>query len=147
MKLLLTFILVVLAFTSCQRTSNSAVHQADSIWKPYSKQAALESIKHNKPIIIDFYADWCPNCHDLDRTVFSRADVQAKLAKVTALRMDVTNQDDPQVQQIIQEYDIEGVPTVILFDGKGREIPESRVMGLVTPEEFLQALGLMGVLK
>ena len=72
------------------------------------------------------------------RRFFLMPEIQAKLAQVTALRMDVTNQDDPEVQKIAQEYDIEGVPTVIFLDSHGREIKDSRVIGFVTPKNFLK---------
>ena len=100
---------------------------------------------HKKPVVIDFWAEWCPNCHDLDRMVFSLPQIQAQLTQVTTLKMDVTNQDDPQVQKILQEYEIEGVPTVIFLDGHGVEINNSRVIGFVTPQEFSQALAMFKI--
>ncbi len=102
---------------------------------------------HKKPVVIDFFAEWCPNCHELDDVVFSRPDIQAKLAQFTTLRMDVTNQDDAQVQKILEEYNIEGVPTVIFLDRHGVEINNSRVIGFVTPQEFSQALALLTIFK
>lgn len=134
--------LLIFAFSSCRQAPRS---QFD--WKPYSKQALEDSLAHHKPVVIDFWAQWCPNCHDLDRLVFSLPQIQAKLAQVTALRMDVTDQDDPQVQKIIQEYVVDGVPTVIFIDGKGQEINNSRIIGFVTPEEFSQAFALLALLK
>lgn len=116
-------------------------------WKPYSKQALEESIAHHKPVVIDFYADWCPVCHELDDTVFSLPQIQAKLAQVTALRMDATDQDDPAVQKIAEGYGIEGLPTVVFLDGKGKEIDNSRVIGFVTPHDFSQSLALLKIFK
>jgi thioredoxin:protein disulfide reductase len=142
MKIFISLILLVCVFSSCQQAS-----KPEFPWKPYSKQAVTDSIVHHKPVVIDFWAEWCPNCHDLDREVLSLPQIQAKLAQVTALRMDVTNQDDPKVQNIIQEYGIEGVPTVIFLDGKGQEVDNSRVIGFVTSQEFSQALALLRIFK
>ena len=133
---------MIFAFSSCRQ---APVHEFS--WKPYSQQAVEDSVVYRKPVVIDFFAQWCPNCHELDREVYSLPQIQAKLAQVTALRMDVTNQDDPQVQQIAQEYGIEGVPTVIFLDSKGQEIKDSRVIGFVTPQEFTQALALLKIFK
>ena len=144
MKILISMMLLIFAFSSCER---GVERQSSFPWKPYSKQAIEDSVAHHKPVVIDFSAEWCPNYHELDRTVFSLPQIQAKLAQVTALRMDVTNQDDPAVQQIIQEYGLEGVPTVIFLDSHGQEIKDSRVAGLVTPEEFSQALAMLAILK
>src|SRR5208283_4106328 len=131
MKILISVMLLIFVFSSCRQVPGD---QSEFSWKPYSKQAVEDSVAHKKPIVIDFFAQWCPNCHELDREVFSLPQIQAQLAQVTALRMDVTNQDDPQVQEIIQEYGVEGVPTVIFLDSKGQEIKDSRVMGLVTSQ-------------
>jgi thiol:disulfide interchange protein DsbD len=144
MKILISLILLVFVFSSCHQ---APTHASKFIWKPYSKHAVEDSAAHKKPVVIDFFAEWCPNCHDLDRIVFSRPEIQAKLAQVTALRMDVTNQDDPEVQKIIQEYGIEGVPTVIFLDSHGAEVKDSRVIGFVTPQEFSQAFALLNLLK
>jgi len=144
MKKFICLILMIFAFTSCQKAT---VNSSDFKWKPYSNLALAEAIDQKKPVVIDFWAQWCPNCHDLDREVFSRPDIQAKLAKVVALRMDVTNQDDPAVQKIIDQYGIEGVPTIVFLDSKGVEIPNSRVIGFVTAQEFSQAFALLALLK
>jgi len=144
MKKLLGFLFIILILSSCQQVPKSNVI---SIWKPYSKKALEESMAHQKPVVIDFFADWCPNCHDLDREVFSLPAIQAKLSHVTTLRMDATNQDDPQVQNILQEYGVEGLPTVVFIDSKGQEIANSRVIGFVTPEEFSQSLAMFNIFK
>jgi thiol:disulfide interchange protein DsbD len=144
MKLLISLLLVTIIFSSCQQEKSD---QLIYPWKPYSKQALMDAAAGHKPVVIDFYADWCPICHELDRTVFSRPEIQAKLAQVVALRMDATNQDDPQVQQILQDYEVEGLPTIVFLDSHGQEIKDSRVIGFVTSKEFSQALAIFNILK
>jgi len=144
MKILISLLFLIFIFSSCQQTPTQ---QSKFPWTPYSKKALEDSVAHHKPVIIDFFAEWCPNCHELDKEVFSLPEIQAKLAQVTTLREDVTNQDDPEVQKIAQEYDIEGVPTVIFLDGNGHEIPNSRVIGFVPPQEFSQSLALLTIFK
>ena len=144
MKILISLLLLIFVFSSCQQ---APTHLSKFNWKPYSKEALADSVAHKKPVVIDFFAEWCPNCHDLDRTVFSQPEIQAKLSQITTLRMDATNQDDPAVQQILQDYGIEGVPTVVFLDSKGHEIIGSRIIGLVTPNEFSQVLALLRIFK
>lgn len=144
MKILISLLLLIVVLSSCRQ---GPTHGPKFLWKPYSKQAIADSIANQRPVVIDFWAEWCPNCHDLDRTVFSLPQIQAKLYQVTALRMDVTNQDDPDVQKVIQDYQVDGVPTVVFLDRKGKEIDNSRVIGLVTPQEFSQALALLTIFK
>jgi len=144
MKMILSLMFLIFAFSSC---GQAPAHQSEFLWKPYSKQALEDSVSHKIPVVIDFFAEWCPNCHELDREVFSLPEIQAKLAQVTALRIDVTNQEDPEVQRIAQEYGIEGVPTVIFLDSKGQEINNSRIIGFVTAQEFFQSLALLKIFE
>ena len=144
MKIFISLLMLVVVFSSCQP---AALKGNKFPWKPYSKEALDDSIAHHRPVVIDFYADWCPNCQDLDREVFSLPAIQAKLAQVTALRVDATNQDDPKVQQLLQDYGIEGLPTVVFIDSKGQEIKDARVIGFVTPNDFSQSLAMFNLLK
>jgi thioredoxin:protein disulfide reductase len=144
MKIYIYVMFLIFAFSSCRQPAG---HLSEFHWRSYSKQAVEDSVARKKPVVIDFFADWCPNCHDLDREVFSLPEIQDQLAKTTALRMDVTDQDDPQVQKILQEYEIEGVPTVVFLDTRGHEIKESRVIGFVSPQEFYRALALLKIFK
>jgi thiol:disulfide interchange protein DsbD len=144
MKRLVGFIFLIVVLTSCQQAGPA---QGKVAWKPYSKQAVVDSINQQKPVIIDFYADWCPNCHDLDRSVFSDPSIIAKLAKVTALRMDVTDMDAQGAQSIIQEYGIDGVPTVVFLDSHGHEIADSRIIGAAGSKDFDESLALLKIFK
>jgi thiol:disulfide interchange protein DsbD len=142
MKIVISLIVMMAVFSSCRQ---APTHEYP--WKPYSQQAVEDSIAHHKPVVIDFFADWCPICHDLDRTLFALPDIQAKLAKVTALRVDATNQDDPNVQALAQQYQVEGLPTIIFLNTHGIEIKNSRLIGLVVPTDFAQAYALLSIFK
>ena len=144
MKIFINLIFIIFLCSSCHQSPS---HQSKSIWKPYSKQAIEDAVVHHKPVVIDFWAEWCPNCYELDREVFSLPQVQAQLAQVTALKMDVTNQSDPEVQKIIQQYELDGVPTIIFLDANGKEVNNSRLIGFVTPKEFLQIFTLLKISK
>jgi len=132
MKILISLVFLIFAFSPCREVLGTNPNSSGSL----IANRRLKILCAQKPIVIDFYAGWCPNCRELDQEVFSLPQIQAQLAQVTALRMDVTNQDDPKAQEIIQEYGVEGVPTVIFLDGKGQEIKDSRIIGLVTPKNF-----------
>lgn len=142
MKLWISLILILAVFSSCRQ---APVHSY--AWKPYSQKAVADSIAHKKPVIIDFFAEWCPICHELDRTLFSRPDVQAKLARVTALRVDATNQEDPNVAALAQQYEVDGLPTIIFLDSHGKEIPHSRLEGFATPSDFAQAYAMANLFQ
>ncbi len=113
------------------------------VLKPYSAEAVQESISQKKPVIIDFYAEWCISCHELDQFVFSNPKIIAQLSPFTVLRVDVTNMDDPKAQKIIDQYGVIGLPTVIFLDSHGREIQEARVAGTTAATQFLKSSALL----
>ena len=142
MKLWISLMMILIVFSSCKQVP---VHHY--AWKPYSQKAVEEAVAHKRPVVIDFFAEWCPICHDLDRALFSRPDVQAKLDKVTALRVDATNQEDPNVAAVAQQYQVDGLPTIIFLDSRGKEIPHSRLEGFATPSDFAQAYAMANILQ
>ncbi len=114
-----------------------------SVWKPYSEQAVSQSIAAHKPVIIDYFAEWCIGCQELDHQVFPNPAIAAKLKQITALRIDATNIDNPDIQQLIDKYSVIGLPTVIFLDDKGEEIKNARVEGAGKIKEFLKSFALL----
>jgi len=109
-------------------------------WQAYSIETVNASIALHKPIVIDFYADWCISCHELERTVFSSPQIITELKKVTTLRVDATNMDDPKVNEMIEKYHVIGLPTIIFLDSQGQEIKKARVEGDRSRDELLKIL-------
>jgi thiol:disulfide interchange protein DsbD len=92
-----------------------------------------------KPVMLDFYADWCVSCKEMERFTFSDAKVQAKLAGFTLLQADVTaNSADDKA--LLQRFNLFGPPGIIFFDAKGKEITGLRVVGFQDAATFLQVL-------
>lgn len=114
---------------------------ADKInWEAYSTQKVQAAIAAHKPIVIDYSAEWCPGCHVLEQTVFSDPQIKDKFAQLATLRVDATDMESPEVQSLLEQYDIIGLPTVLFLDGKGREIRQARIEGAGDVEDFLQSL-------
>lgn len=114
--------------------------KTDLIWKTYTIEAEQNAVRDKRPVVIDLYADWCIECHAIEKTIFSQPEVKARLAQVAALRVDATNFDDPKIQEVIERYEIIGLPTVLFLDDKGHEIRDARMEGAGTKEEFLRSL-------
>ena len=91
-----------------------------------------------KPVMLDFYADWCVSCKEMERFTFSKPAVNAKMKDVLLLQVDVTanNADD---KALMKRFGLFGPPGLIFFNG-GKEIPNSRVIGFLAAEPFLQHL-------
>jgi thiol:disulfide interchange protein DsbD len=86
------------------------------------------------PVMLDFYADWCVSCKEMERFTFSEPKVETQMKQVRLLQVDVTaNNDDDRA--LMKKFGLFGPPGIILFKD-GREVPESRVIGFMKPEQF-----------
>lgn len=106
-------------------------------WQQYSPETFAKAVESGKPVIIDFYADWCTPCRELDKKTFHDRDVVAESAKFTMIKVDLTKEADADVLQLLKKYDVRGVPTLIFFDSEGNEIKELQIMDYVPGNEFL----------
>ncbi|AOJ91727.1 protein-disulfide reductase DsbD [Burkholderia multivorans] len=90
-----------------------------------------------QPVMLDFYADWCVSCKEMEHLTFTDARVQARLAQLHLVRADVTanNADD---QALLKRFGLFGPPGIIFFDRNGKEI--ARVVGYQAAETFLRSL-------
>jgi thiol:disulfide interchange protein DsbD len=93
----------------------------------------------SQPVMLDFYADWCVSCKEMERFTFSDPKVKAELAQMVLLQVDVTK-NTPEDQRLLKRYRLFGPPGIIFFDRSGREIPGVRVIGYQPADKFLQSL-------
>jgi thiol:disulfide interchange protein DsbD len=94
-----------------------------------------------KPAMLDFYADWCVSCKEMERFTFSDPQVQARLAGMLLLQADVTA-NNAQDKALLKRFRLFGPPGIVFFDEKGREIEGLRVIGYQPPEKFMKSLDL-----
>ena len=97
-----------------------------------------------KPVMLDFYADWCTSCKEMERFTFSDAAVQARLKNTILLQADVTanNADD---KALLQRFQLFGPPATLFFDHQGKEQADFRVIGYQDAPQFLQSLKSAGL--
>jgi len=95
---------------------------------------------NGKTAMLDFYADWCVSCKEMEKLTFVDPAVKAKLAGTVLLQVDVTA-NDPADRAMLKRFGLFGPPGIILFDRSGREIPDSRVIGYQDSAKFLASLG------
>jgi len=92
-----------------------------------------------KTVLLDFYADWCVSCKEMEKLTFIDPAVQQKLANTMLLQVDVTaNNDDDKA--MLQRFTLFGPPGIIMFNAAGQEIPDARVIGFQDSGKFLQSL-------
>ena len=99
------------------------------------------AVTQGKPVMLDFYADWCVSCKELEKYTFSDPGVQAQLSDAVLLRTDVTA-NDAQDQALLRRFQLFGPPALLFFGPDGRERPRFRVVGFVDAEEFRGHLSL-----
>jgi thiol:disulfide interchange protein DsbD len=88
-----------------------------------------------KPVMLDFYADWCVSCIEMEKFTFTDPGVQAEFDRAVLLQADVTANDEDD-QALLKHFGILGPPTIVFFDAGGRERPEFRVVGFKKAAEF-----------
>ncbi|NLC36483.1 MAG: protein-disulfide reductase DsbD [Alcaligenaceae bacterium] len=92
----------------------------------------------DRPIMLDFYADWCVSCIEMERYTFSNIDVARKLDSFILLQADVTA-NQPEHRELLKRFRLFGPPGIIFFDTQGREL-DVRVVGFQNAERFGKAL-------
>lgn len=92
-----------------------------------------------KPVMLDFYADWCVSCKEMERFTFSDARVQQKLSSWTLLQADVTANSEED-KALLARFKLFGPPGIVFFDSKGNEIVSTRIVGYQNAIDFLQTL-------
>jgi thiol:disulfide interchange protein DsbD len=91
--------------------------------------------------IVDFAADWCAACKELEAVTFSHPDIAKRLMRARLARIDFTEPDDA----LAERYNIQGLPAVLFLDALGNEIQGSRVSGFMSPQEFGEHLSKLGM--
>ena len=105
-------------------------------WKPFTQDALAEI--SGKGVIIDFYADWCIPCKELDAATFSDPRVIELSKDFETYKADMTKSLSPEVEAIREQYNIIGVPTVLILNSKGEE--KERITGFVDADEFYKII-------
>ena len=114
---------------------------------PWMQVASLGELEERlraggKPAMLDFYADWCVSCKEMEAYTFSDPRVRAKLEGVVLLQADVTAGSEAH-RALLRRFALFGPPGIIFFDAQGREIKGLRVIGYQDAERFLKTLSAL----
>jgi len=107
------------------------------VWQDYDVGLLAEAKSNGQYVIIDFSAEWCLPCKELEHRTFSQQDVVDATLDMLRVRADLTETASPAVAKLRKDYAIKGVPTVVFLDKTGKEREDLRVFGFVDDDEFL----------
>ena len=120
-------------YTASQRTLS---------FRPYDAAAVQASVAAGRPVMMDFSADWCLPCHELELNTFTDPRVVAAAKNFDRYRVDLTKYDSPEAATLRKQFNVTGVPIVVFLGKGGNEVAEARVDGFLPPERFLQQMEL-----
>jgi thioredoxin:protein disulfide reductase len=118
--------------------SAGSVENEKSIqWHRYSEEILRQALRQTKPVFIDFYADWCAPCKELDKETFSSPEVVSLSNNFMMLKVDLTSADNPNTEALREKYQARGVPTLVFLKPDGEEMPDLRATGFEPKEVFV----------
>jgi thiol:disulfide interchange protein DsbD len=111
-------------------------------WQVYSPQLLSQAKENSKPVILDFYADWCIPCKELDKFTFSDERIITQSENFLMLKADLTHFQTEQTSEIREKYNIRGVPTIVFIDNSGKELKNLRLIEFEDADQFLQRMSM-----
>ncbi len=120
----------------------NALREPGVTWDEYDTEWLNEARLSKRPVVIDFYADWCIPCIELDRRTFTDGKVIDALDDFVRLKVDLTHFDSPESEFIRKEFGIAGVPTIVFLNRAGDEVKSARFSGYMPPKDFLERVEL-----
>ncbi|WP_150539212.1 protein-disulfide reductase DsbD [Actinobacillus vicugnae] len=126
------------ALNTTQVTNHLAIERIQSLAELKAKLTASQG----KKVMLDLYADWCVACKEFEKYTFTDKAVQQKLAEMVVLQIDMTN-NSAQNDELMKQFNVLGLPTILFFDEQGNELTQSRVTGFLEAKPFLDWLNAL----
>lgn len=129
---------LILAFMMFQNLQKEGIQ-----WEPYSDDAYTQAIENGTPVMMDFYADWCIPCLELERSTFTDEQVIEATQEFKRFKVDMTQYESEESMQLRDRFEVAGVPTIVFIRPDGNEVEEARVVGFLRADRFLERVQLL----
>ena len=103
------------------------------------EQFLAQAKEQKKIVLLDFYADWCISCKEMEVNTFANPEVNEELQKFVLLQADVTK-NSVDNQALLKRFGLFGPPGILIFDLNSEELKDQRVIGYVPPQRFVERL-------
>jgi thiol:disulfide interchange protein DsbD len=102
-------------------------------------QFLIQAKEQKKLVLLDFYADWCISCKEMEVNTFANPEVNQELQKFILIQADVTK-NSPEHQALLKRFGLFGPPGILIFDLNSEELKDQRVIGYMPPQRFVERL-------
>ncbi|MGB0923153.1 MAG: protein-disulfide reductase DsbD [Pseudoalteromonas shioyasakiensis] len=103
------------------------------------KEEIAQASSEGRLVMVDLYADWCVACKEFEHYTFPDAKVQEQFAHFELIQIDLTESDAKTIE-LMEEYTVFGLPSILFFDSQGNELLEQRVTGFLNAKDFAEHL-------
>lgn len=125
-------------------STNKQIGRSSLTFQPIKNVEELNRVltraqQKKQPVMLDFYADWCISCKEMETLTFSNPQIKAALKNTLLLQVDVTK-NTREDRNLLKKFNLVGPPAILLFDHKESLQTTSKIIGFMTPEDFLKRL-------
>ena len=128
------FCLLALVLVSCSSGESGPTIP----WQAYDPGVLYRARQEGKPVLLEFYADWCVPCVELEEHTFSSEAVINSTWSFVRVRVDMSDYESPESARLREQFVVTGVPEMLFLDARGNELRNQRIIGFVGPEDFLR---------
>lgn len=121
-------------------TAEKQADKAETFWQHDFQAALAEAKTTGKPLFLDFRADWCSVCKDLEMNVFPQPGIRALLERMVPVKIDATDPENSDTNAMLKQFGIVGLPTLLILRPDGSEIVNLRTIGYISPDQLEKKL-------